>query len=110
MTTDITKLANEWRDYRGDYSDDELTEYGKTRADVYDELADQLEAALPVWIKLEKGCEMPKHNAPILVCSARGIVDYRGRTSELSRGWLVRSGFTHWRYLCDLDHPLEDMK
>ena len=109
----ITKLADKWRDYRCGYTDKELTEYGKARVGVFDELANQLTAALPVWTRItddeDTWPEMP--NARFFMLAGKEHDDKRVWqviTDAIYDGYNEYDGATHWRPLCDIDYPPEE--
>jgi len=106
--TDLTKLADEWRELK----DKVLT----PRNIIINRMSDQLEAALPKWVKITDDPDtLPPPNKRIMTTSLLCDGEWSEQhifepipthwiydVDHIARDYLIG---THWRPLCSIDYP-----
>ena len=92
MTTDITKLADKWRE------DSRFTGHSG------EDCARELEAALPVWTRITDDRDSRPEDAEKVLIEGFGFCKW-----DDDKHYRIHDN-DFWRYECDIDYPPEDMK
>ena len=115
MRTKLQGLIDKWREYRGDYTDEELTDYGKTTVHTHELLATELENALPKWTRItEDEATWPEQSNDVLLSVGVGFleagewgVQVNDSAAPMDKS-IQRYIGRYWRPLYDLDYPPQE--